>query len=68
MRKAPAPFHHEGDLHGPIGVAWHVDVEIDHDHDLGPHVGGYGGQQGGARLAEAKEVKALAYIREIIRS
>jgi hypothetical protein len=50
-RKAQAPFHHEGDLHGPIGVAWHVDVGIDHDHDPGPHVGGHGGQQGGARLA-----------------
>ena len=33
------------------GVAWHVDVGIDHDHDLGPHVGGHGGQQGGPRLA-----------------
>jgi hypothetical protein len=51
MRKAQGPFHHEGDLHGPVGVAWHVDVGIDHDHDLGPHVGGHGGQQGGARLA-----------------
>ncbi len=50
-RKAQAPFRHEGDLHGPNGVAWHVDVGIDHDHDLGPHVGGHGGQQGGARLA-----------------
>jgi hypothetical protein len=50
-RKAQAPLHHEGDLHGPSGVAWHVDVGIDHDHDLGPHVGGHGGQQGGARLA-----------------
>jgi hypothetical protein len=40
-----------GDLHGPNGVAWHVDVGIDHDHDLGPHVGGHGGRQGGARFA-----------------
>jgi hypothetical protein len=39
------PFYHEGDLHGPNGVGWHVDVGIDHDHDLGPHVGGHGGQQ-----------------------
>jgi hypothetical protein len=51
MRKAQAALWHEGDLHGPDGVAWHVDVGIDHDHDLGPHVGGHGGQQGGARLA-----------------
>jgi hypothetical protein len=51
MRKAQALLSHEGDLHGPSGVGWHVDVGIDHDHDLGPHVGGHGGQQGGARLA-----------------
>jgi hypothetical protein len=51
MRKAQALLSHEGDLHGPNGVAWHVDIGIDHDHDLGPHVGGHGGQQGGAGLA-----------------
>jgi len=51
-RKAQAAFHHEGDLHGPSGVAWHVDVGIDHDHDLGPPVGGHGGQQGGARFGD----------------
>jgi hypothetical protein len=44
LRKSQAPFHHERDLHEPIGVAWHVDVGIDRDHDLGPHVGGHGGQ------------------------
>jgi hypothetical protein len=51
MRKAQALLSHEGDLHGPNGVGRYVDVGIDHDHDLGQHVGGHGGQQGGARLA-----------------
>jgi hypothetical protein len=51
MRKAQVALWHEGDLHGPNGVARHVDVGIDHDHDLGPHVGGHGGKEGGARLA-----------------
>jgi hypothetical protein len=46
-----APCYHEGDLHGPNGVAWHVDVGIDHDHDPGPEVGRHRRHEGDPRLA-----------------